>query len=852
MNIFKNSLWLSCGLFLMTVGNQLQAAAPTVMNPIQDQTWTGSGVKSFQVPANTFRDVDQDLLTYTASMADGTAWPSWLRFVAATRTFSGNPPVGVIRLPLRVTASDGRGGRVSSRFNLNLVNVNDRPVVRQQLTSQVWSGSGIKSFQIPTELFRDGDGDRLTHSVRMADGSTWPSWLRFSAATRMLSGNPPSGTRTLALKVQVSDGHGATASTVFDLVTRAGNDLPVVTTPLASQTWNGSGVQSFQIPVATFSDADGDRLSYTVKQANGSALPTWLSYASSTRTLSGNPSAGLTALNLLVTATDGKGGTATTPLTLNFGSATNDAPVAVNDSLTVSGSNPVADTLTATDADRDVLTYLIVGQPASGRVTLTNSAAGTYTYTANAGAVGTDRFTFKVNDGRQDSNVATVTVTVSNANSIPVANNGTLTIRQGAVARGTLSASDADGNGLIYSIVANGTKGRAELTDPATGAYTYTPNATSIGNDTFTFKVNDGVTDSTTATMTVTITSPTSLPATGVRVSLNSGDDGALRKGEVWPVPRFTDHGNGAVTDHLTGLVWLKQADCLGTAASLTAAVNLVGALEGNGGQCGLQDRSQRGAWRVPNRVELESLVDYSRIGPALPENHPFLGFPLNTTRIFWSNTAQFNGSSICWAVDFRLGSQDRSANSSSLVWAVRDGTATGRVALRQTGQTRSVVTGDDGNLRKGVAWTSDSRFVDRQDGTIMDQLTGLVWLKNMFRCPDNTELSGSVTRVLERAAGLQQGVCGLTDGSRAGDWRVANIREAASLQDIDQTDGGSAWASPLFNGSWIGWTSTPVANDPLRYWTAVFTAAYVENQEISRNGSPVVYMGFYVRDERP
>ena len=42
------------------------------------------------------------------------------------------------------------------------------------------------------------------------------------------------------------------------------------------------------------------------------------------------------------------------------------------------------------------------------------------------------------------------------------------------------------------------------------------------------------------------------------------GDDGDLEKGITWPNPRFTDNGVGTVTDNLTGLIWLKDANCFG------------------------------------------------------------------------------------------------------------------------------------------------------------------------------------------------------------------------------------------------------------------------------------------------
>jgi hypothetical protein len=64
---------------------------------------------------------------------------------------------------------------------------------------------------------------------------------------------------------------------------------------------------------------------------------------------------------------------------------------------------------------------------------------------------------------------------------------------------------------------------------------------------------------------------------------------------------RFVNCGNGTVTDTVTGLIWLQQADCLmGETATGAAAV----ASSLGDGQCGLTDGSSPGEWRLPARAE--------------------------------------------------------------------------------------------------------------------------------------------------------------------------------------------------------------------------------------------------------
>ncbi len=82
---------------------------PVVSNPIADQTATVGQAFNYVVPSNTFSDPDAGtVLTYSASLSNGNALPSWLSFNTTTRTFSGTPAIGdVAVLDIRVTASDG-------------------------------------------------------------------------------------------------------------------------------------------------------------------------------------------------------------------------------------------------------------------------------------------------------------------------------------------------------------------------------------------------------------------------------------------------------------------------------------------------------------------------------------------------------------------------------------------------------------------------------------------------------------------------------------------------------------------------------------------------------------------------
>jgi hypothetical protein len=94
----------------------------------------------------------------------------------------------------------------------------------------------------------------------------------------------------------------------------------------------------------------------------------------------------------------------------------NNAPVANDQAVTTPEGTQVAVTLNATDADGNTLNYTVVSNPAHGNL---SGIAPALTYTPDTGFNGSDSFTFKANDGTVDSNIATVSITVTSA-TVPV------------------------------------------------------------------------------------------------------------------------------------------------------------------------------------------------------------------------------------------------------------------------------------------------------------------------------------------------------------------------------------------------------------------------------------------------
>jgi uncharacterized protein DUF1566 len=138
------------------------------------------------------------------------------------------------------------------------------------------------------------------------------------------------------------------------------------------------------------------------------------------------------------------------------------------------------------------------------------------------------------------------------------------------------------------------------------------------------------------------------VPQTGQTNIQAEGDDGDVRAGVAWPIPRFTNMGNGSVRDNLTGLIWLKDGNCAllyqpSWWPTLEAANGLAS------GSCGLSDGSVAGDWRLSNVKELQSLFDYGQAFPALPVGHPFIGVARDN--IYWTSTGRIDQPAWVWVI---------------------------------------------------------------------------------------------------------------------------------------------------------------------------------------------------------
>ena len=303
-----------------------------------------------------------------------------------------------------------------------------------------------------------------------------------------------------------------------------------------------------------------------------------------------------------------------------------------------------------------------------------------------------------------------------------------------------------------------------------------------------------------------------------------TGQDGDIQAGVAWPSPRFTDHGDGTVTDNLTGLMWAKDANMAGTLVSWQQALDYVKTINTGG----------YSDWRLPNVNELKSLSNYNY--DAESDSITWLesqGFTNVQYDGYWSSTTVGDSLRNAWVVIIDEGVSDSTkSDSDDYVWPVRAGQCgtliNSSICLSQTGQNKCydkagneitcTGTGQDGDIQAGVAWPNP-RFTDNGNGTVTDNLTGLMWTK------DNS-MGATLT---------WQGALDYVKTIKTGgysDWRLPNVNELKSLIDYS-----GVYLDYPFTNLYGFWSSTTLHVGPdsavlvdMGGWVQAFYKSYTSN----------------------
>ncbi len=374
-------------------------------------------------------------------------------------------------------AQDAFGESNIATVTIN-VRSNTDPVAYSQTVTTV------TSYYTPIELTAyDADGDELTFLV----ADLPHHGTLYDAPPFVTYQSEPGFTGTDSFTFVAQDAFGESNIATVTINVRSNTD------PVAySQTV--TTVTSYYTPIElTAYDADGDELTFLVADLphHGTLYdaPPFVTYQSEP---------GFTGTDSFTfVAQDAFGESNIATVTINVRSNTN--PVADPQEVEAISAVPLAITLTGSDADGDVLTFLVATDPAHGE--LTGSGANLI-YTSDEDYTGLDFFEFVVQDGFGESPAARVDINVIHANRAPVADPQTLNASSGVPLALVLTGTDPDGDILTFQVTDLPDHGTLTGTAPN---LTYTSTAGYVGADSFQFTVSDGTLVSDPATVSITV-----------------------------------------------------------------------------------------------------------------------------------------------------------------------------------------------------------------------------------------------------------------------------------------------------------------------------------------------------------
>ncbi|SHN32440.1 Ig-like domain-containing protein, partial [Chitinophaga sp. CF418] len=552
------------------------------VNPKPNTPPTGTGdtkVTNQDTPVNgsvSGTDADGDALTFTK----GTDPAHGAVVVNPDGTYTYTPAAGYTGTDnFTIIISDGKGGTATVTVNITVnpvVPANNPPsgTGDTKTTTRDTPVNGSVSGTDP-----DGDALTFTNGTNPAHGSVVVNTDGTYTYTP-----DPGYTGTDNFTIIISDGKGGTATVTVNITVNAPPNNPPTGTGDTKTTSQNTPVNGS----VSGTDPDGDALTFTkgTDPAHGSVV------VNTNGTYTYTPATNYVGTdNFTIIISDGKGGTTTVTvnITVNPALPANRPPTGTGDTKVTTVDIPVDGAVSGTDPDGDALTYSIGADPSNGSIIF--SSDGTYTYTPNAGYIGTDNFTVIISDGRGGTTTVTVDITVNPVaipNNPPIGTGDTRTTTQDVPVNGIVSGLDPDGDVLTFTKGTNPSHGSVVVNSD--GTYTYTPAAGYTGTDNFTVIISDGKGGSVTVTVNITVNpvvAPGNNPPTGTGDTKTTNQDtpvngavsGTDPDGDALTFTKGTDPAHGSVVVNTDGTYTYTPAAGYTGTDNFTIIIN-----DGNGG----------------------------------------------------------------------------------------------------------------------------------------------------------------------------------------------------------------------------------------------------------------------------
>ena len=192
-------------------------------------------------------------------------------------------------------------------------------------------------------------------------------------------------------------------------------------------------------------------------------------------------------------------------------STANKPPVAMGGNITTQEETPVPVTLEGSDPDGDTLTFTVISKPSHGRL---QGIEPNLIYTPEKEFNGEDAFSFRISDGKTDSNDTTISITVTGTNDMPVAQDDNVSVEEDTPIKTIdvlVNDTDDDNDRLVVLETTQAENGSVTINTDS--KIIYTPNKNFFGSDSFTYTISDGRNGTSTATVNITVNPVNDAPA---------------------------------------------------------------------------------------------------------------------------------------------------------------------------------------------------------------------------------------------------------------------------------------------------------------------------------------------------
>ncbi|MFH2091854.1 MAG: Ig-like domain-containing protein [Pseudomonadota bacterium] len=482
---------------------------------------------SGQTAVGTLSTTDENLAdTHTYSFVSNTDYPDNSFFtingaVLETKTSTVLDHETKDTYTIRVETNDGHGGIYIQSLLIHIDDINEKPealpdtyAVMEDIAKNVSASGVLENDTDPDE----GDKAHLSAHLVSGPGHALSFTLNADGSFNYTPAANYSGADGFSYKAKDED---TFSDTVWvSLTINEINDAPSAADESVSTNEDTPVVINV---VDNFTDVDGTLKISSVFVTGGAAHGTTL-VDTMTGMITYSPLLNYTGTDhftyTLSDDDDALSNQATVTVIVND---QNDSPVANNDSKSTKEDTFLEINVIGNDSDvdgtLDPSSVRIISNPAHGTVNV-NVTTGSITYTPDPDYNGPDSFTYSVkDDDAAESNHATVTISVGSMNDTPVAVSDSYSVDEDTElvidSPGILNNdTDSDNDPLTASMITGPGHAASFLLNP-NGSFCYTPATNYYGSDSFTYKVSDGIVDSSTQQVTIIIQDRNDSPVSG-------------------------------------------------------------------------------------------------------------------------------------------------------------------------------------------------------------------------------------------------------------------------------------------------------------------------------------------------